>query len=95
MDLNSLPRGRRKPRQPQKKSSTQELEQNTSQLIQEIVLPDIIPEEKEDILTSQNVIFKPNKGPQTDFLAAKERQVLYGGSAGGEPKSWFYRLLSQ
>ena len=30
-----------------------------------------------------NVIFKPNAGPQTDFLAAGEREVLYGGSAGG------------
>ena len=28
------------------------------------------------------VIFKPNKGPQTEFLAASEREVLYGGSAG-------------
>ena len=24
-----------------------------------------------------------NKGPQTEFLAASEREVLYGGSAGG------------
>ena len=30
-----------------------------------------------------NVAFKPNEGPQTDFLAAGEREVLYGGSAGG------------
>ena len=30
-----------------------------------------------------NVIFKPNAGPQTDFLAAGEREVLFGGSAGG------------
>ena len=30
-----------------------------------------------------NVIFKPNEGPQTDFLAEGEREVLYGGSAGG------------
>ena len=30
-----------------------------------------------------NVAFKPNKGPQTEFLAASEREVLYGGSAGG------------
>lgn len=59
------------------------------------MLPDIAVEEQEDPTVNQNVIFKPNKGPQTDFLAAKERQVLYGGSAGGEPKSWFYRLLSQ
>jgi hypothetical protein len=32
---------------------------------------------------TRNVIFRPNKGPQTDFLAAGEREVLYGGSAGG------------
>jgi hypothetical protein len=30
-----------------------------------------------------NVLFKPNAGPQTEFLAAAEREVLYGGSAGG------------
>ena len=30
-----------------------------------------------------NIIFKPNEGPQTDFLAAGEREVLFGGSAGG------------
>jgi len=30
-----------------------------------------------------NIIFKPNEGPQTTFLAAGEREVLYGGSAGG------------
>lgn len=30
-----------------------------------------------------NVIFKPNDGPQTDFLAASELEVLYGGAAGG------------
>jgi len=34
-----------------------------------------------------NVLFKPNAGPQTDFLAASEREVLYGGSAGGILKS--------
>jgi hypothetical protein len=42
-----------------------------------------------------NVVFRPNPGPQEDFLAASEQEVLYGGSAGGEPKSWFYRLLLQ
>jgi hypothetical protein len=31
----------------------------------------------------ENVVFKPNEGPQTDFLAAPERDVLYGGQAGG------------
>jgi hypothetical protein len=29
------------------------------------------------------VAFRPNEGPQLDFLAADEREVLYGGSAGG------------
>jgi len=29
------------------------------------------------------VIFRPNPGPQTDFLAAAETEVLYGGAAGG------------
>lgn len=31
----------------------------------------------------QEVIFAPNEGPQTEFLAANEREVLYGGAAGG------------
>lgn len=34
------------------------------------------PKEKE-------VVFSPNPGPQTEFLAAPEREVLYGGAAGG------------
>ena len=37
----------------------------------------------ETIEEQHNVIFKPNEGPQTEFLAAGEREVLYGGSAGG------------
>ena len=32
---------------------------------------------------SNEVVFAPNPGPQTEFLAANEREVLYGGSAGG------------
>tara|TARA_R100001510_G_C7648074_1_gene205396 strand:- start:180 stop:2060 length:1881 start_codon:yes stop_codon:yes gene_type:complete len=31
----------------------------------------------------QEVVFSPNAGPQTEFLAASEREVLYGGAAGG------------
>lgn len=43
-------------------------------------------EQVEDILDIEkdaNVIFKPNPGPQTDFLAATETEVLYGGARGG------------
>ena len=36
-----------------------------------------------DVEEHANVLFKPNTGPQTEFLAASEREVLYGGSAGG------------
>jgi len=41
------------------------------------VAPDIPVEEM------QNVVFSPNAGPQTDFLSSSEREVLYGGAAGG------------
>jgi hypothetical protein len=36
-----------------------------------------------DPYQGRKVIFKPNEGPQTNFLASSEREVLYGGSAGG------------
>ena len=36
-----------------------------------------------DVEAAQSVVFKPNPGPQTDFLSSSEREVLYGGSAGG------------
>ena len=32
---------------------------------------------------NQELVFSPNAGPQTDFLAAPEKEVLYGGAAGG------------
>ena len=31
----------------------------------------------------KEIIFEPNEGPQTEFLAAAETDVLYGGAAGG------------
>ena len=31
----------------------------------------------------ENIIFQPNDGPQTQFLAAPEREVFYGGARGG------------
>lgn len=31
----------------------------------------------------EEIIFKPNPGPQTTFLSSKEREVLFGGAAGG------------
>ncbi len=50
--------------------------------------PEVVPAEvvKEPIEVEQaqkKIIFEPNPGPQTEFLSANEREVLYGGSAGG------------
>jgi len=36
-----------------------------------------------DVEFAQEVVFQPNPGPQTQYLAASEREVLYGGAAGG------------
>ena len=36
-----------------------------------------------DVDLAQEVVFKPNPGPQTEFLSSSEREVLYGGAAGG------------
>lgn len=36
-----------------------------------------------DVEEAQKVIFKANPGPQEDFLASSEQEVLYGGAAGG------------
>lgn len=38
-----------------------------------------VPEDIEEA----DVIFKPNVGPQEEFLSASEKEVLYGGAAGG------------
>ena len=36
-----------------------------------------------DKLADKEVLFKPNEGPQTEFLAADEDEVFYGGARGG------------
>jgi len=37
----------------------------------------------QETIKNSTVIFHANEGPQTDFLAAGEKDVLYGGAAGG------------
>ena len=54
----------------------------TSEPVVEKVAAQVKPVEF-DVDTAQEVVFKPNPGPQTDFLSASEREVLYGGAAGG------------
>jgi len=44
-------------------------------------LPNIIQKHIDE--TGDSISFMANEGPQTDFLAAGEKDVLYGGAAGG------------
>jgi hypothetical protein len=53
-----------------------------TQLITEDVIEDA-PQKVQEHVNEQNVVFKPNSGPQTQFLAASEREVFYGGARGG------------
>ena len=43
--------------------------------------PKVVDEIEAIPVEEQNIVFKPNEGPQTEFLASPEREVLYGGSA--------------
>ena len=51
--------------------------------MQKELAPEKIEYDTTEIEQELNVVFRPNDGPQTEFLAAPEREVLYGGSAGG------------
>ena len=65
------------------KASLQKIEGTEAKTAGKIV--DNINDLPESLKTvaKENVIFSPNDGPQTDFLAASETDVLYGGAAGG------------
>lgn len=54
------------------------LSQETQKKVPAQAKPEKINTEK-----AQKVIFKPNPGPQTEFLSSSEQEVLYGGAAGG------------
>jgi len=61
------------------------LEDNTNKtegrVVEESFVEEATPSLKAEL--KENVIFQPNEGPQMDFLAAGETDVLYGGAAGG------------
>jgi len=47
-------------------------------------VPAQVKPEPIDVASAQReILFEPNPGPQTEFLASTEQEVLYGGSAGG------------
>ena len=55
-----------------------------NQVTEEHTLKDL-PKPVKDFLeeSKEDIVFKANEGPQTEFLAAPELDVLYGGAAGG------------
>ena len=65
-----------------KKTTYSKLDEPADQVTTEgkVLTEDQVPTELE---VEKNVIFSPNTGPQEDFLAAAETDVLYGGAAGG------------
>jgi len=53
---------------------------------QQVIEQDKIDESTPNIkklITDREIIFQANEGPQTQFLAASEREVFYGGARGG------------
>ena len=43
----------------------------------------VLPPSVSDLVGDSEVVFQANPGPQEEFLSAGERDVLYGGAAGG------------
>ena len=80
----SLPSGSKKRSRKSRSSKRKEsvhtqkpVEIETPQIPAQVVAPEY------DVEEAQEVVFKPNEGPQTSFLSSSEREVLYGGAAGG------------
>ena len=64
----------------EKKKATRAVKEVAKKSTKSIISADVI---KGANLAGKTILFKPNPGPQTDFLAAPEKDVLYGGAAGG------------
>jgi hypothetical protein len=85
--IESLPTGTKKPLRKRKSTKKEQAPDKTasSVVIDSSNLAPPSPTEAPiaEPVEYENIIFKPNPGPQTSFLAAPEREVLYGGAAGG------------
>src|SRR5229473_1277932 len=56
----------------------------SSNIVTDNTLKTLPAQVKDDILDEDvNIVFRPNPGPQTEFLAADEKEVFYGGARGG------------
>jgi len=72
-------------KQEQKSANKREKIKNNKELINVIQSGGVTTntEVEKFLEDDQELVFAPNTGPQTDFLAAPEKEVLYGGAAGG------------
>lgn len=66
----------RRERVKQRKARENKFENQKNRVFLEEAIQDVSEDE-------QDVVFKPSPGPQTDFLAATEDQVFFGGARGG------------
>ena len=88
LELNvSLPKGSKKPSRSTKRSKKKEsatTPTSSKKVSRETykvpATPIAAPFNVEE---AQNIVFQPNPGPQTQYLASSEPEVLYGGAAGG------------
>jgi len=88
LELNvSLPKGSKKPSRNTKRSKKKELATTptkTKKVSRETYTVPATPIAAPfNVEEAQNIVFQPNPGPQTQYLASSEREVLYGGAAGG------------
>jgi hypothetical protein len=52
-------------------------------IIEAPLIVDTLPTVQRELLEDREIIFEPNPGPQTEFLASTEKEVFYGGARGG------------
>lgn len=66
-------------------AATEALAKGKTTVMTEDVIKELPKSHQEAIANASNpnILFKPNPGPQTDFLSASEDQVFYGGARGG------------
>ena len=75
-----------KPRQGQRRKKTSSKKQKIIRAKRKPPVRANIVETDDDLQVieeERDIVFQPNSGPQTDFLASNEKEVLYGGAAGG------------
>lgn len=76
-----MPKGTKRQQKRRKSSKNKDSVESVESKITTPATPKPEPIDVEQ--AQRDIIFEPNPGPQTDFLASTEQEVLYGGSAGG------------